>query len=648
MMKAAEFISASLVLIVFVTAFAAGARRLLGVRTSVLRTLLTGLVGIAGLAVFSSVMQRPEQRGVLTGVQVGSALVVAMGFLAVSEVVVPSGSCRPAAWLRSVRSRLDRGRRYSHISSIIVRHGLRPYLRGRGPGGRGRSGDQMAYPLRLALEEAGTTFVKLGQMLSTRDDLLPPAFVTELSRLQSQVPPAPWTEVEAVLREAYGRPVAEVFAQFDPEPLAAASVAQVHLARLHCGEPVVVKVQRPGIRPVVERDLEVICRLARMLEERTRWAAALGVVELAEAFAASVHEELDFRTEARNLAVITRAWARRPQDPVVRLPSAYEELSGERVLVLERLPGRPIGAAYASLDDLGLDRADLAGSLLANMLQQIMVDGTFHADPHPGNILLLDDGGIGLVDFGSVGRVDARLQSGLRRFISAVHRGNAAALCDALLEVVDRPDDLDEHGLERSLGRFMAVHFAPGSLPDIQVFTALFRLVAAHGLKIPPEVATVFRALATLEGTLVRIRPGFNLVEQAQGMVRKQLAGGGPEAVRQAVGGELAGALAVLRRLPRRLDRVTGALEHGRLTVGVRMFADPQDRAYLRTLLYDVLLTLLGATTGVMGTVLLNVRRGPMVTPSISLTELLGYHLLLVSAVLVMRVLFSASRPRRP
>lgn len=220
-----------------------------------------------------------------------------------------------------MRSRLDRGRRYSHISSIIVRHGLRPYLRGRGPGGRGRSSDQPAHPLRLAPEEAGTTFVKLGQMLSTRDDLLPPAFVTDLSRLQSQAPPAPWTEVEAVLREAYGRPVAEAFAQFDPEP-------------------VVVKVQRPGIRPVVERDLEVICRLARMLEERTRWAAALGVVELAEAFAASAHEELDFRTEARNPAVITRAWDGRPKDPEVRLPSAYEELSGERVLVLERLPGR--------------------------------------------------------------------------------------------------------------------------------------------------------------------------------------------------------------------------------------------------------------------------------------------------------------------
>ncbi|MBY8877417.1 ABC1 kinase family protein [Actinacidiphila acidipaludis] len=648
-MKAAEFVSASLVLVLFVTAFAVGARRLLGVRTGALRTLFTGFVGIGGLAVFSLVMQRPEQRGVLTGVQVGSSLLVAMGFLALSEVVVPSGSARPTVWLRSLRSRVVRSRRYSHISSIVIRHGLRPYLHGRDrrSPGYGSRGDRLARPLRLALEEAGATFVKLGQMLSTRDDLLPPAFVAELSRLQSQVTPAPWPEVAAVLHEAYGRPVAEVFAHFDEVPLAAASVAQVHLARLQCGEPVVVKVQRPGIRQVVERDLDIICRLAGTLEERTHWAASLGMADLAEGFARSMHEELDFRVEAKNLATIGNAWARRPKDPFVRLPSVHEPLSGERVLVLERLPGRPLCSAGALLEDPGLDRAELARGLLANMLRQIMADGTFHADPHQGNVLLLDDGTVGLVDFGSVGRVDSRLRAALLRLIALVRLGNATALCDALLEVVDRPEDLDEQALERAVGRFMALHFAPGSTPDSQVFVALFRMVAAHGLKIPPEIAAVFRALATLEGTLTRISPGFDMVAESQDLVAEQLVGGGAAAARATLGAELAGAVSVLRRLPRRLDRITGALEQGRLFVGVRMFADPRDRQYVRSLVHDVLLTLLGATTGVMGTVLLNVGRGPMVTPAISFCAFLGYHLLLVSAVLILRVLFSVSRPRR-
>jgi ubiquinone biosynthesis protein len=648
-MKAAEFVSASLVLVLFVTAFAVGARRLLGVRTGALRTLFTGLVGIGGLTVFSLVMQRPEQRGVLTGVQVGSSLLVAMCFLAISEVIVPSGSARPTVWLLSLRSRLVRSRRYSHISSIVIRHGLRPYLHGRGQrsAGYGKRGDHLARPLRLALEEAGVTFVKLGQMLATRDDLLPPAFVSELSRLQSQVTPAPWPEVEAVLHEAYGRPVGEVFAEFDAVPLAAASVAQVHLARLQCGEPVVVKVQRPGIRPVVERDLDIICRFARRLEERTHWAASLGMVDLAEGFAGSMHEELDFRVEAKNLATIGNAWARRPKDPVVRLPSVHDDLSGERVLVLERLPGQPLSSAQALLDDPALDRPGLARGLLANMLRQIIADGTFHADPHQGNILLLDDGTIGLVDFGSVGRVDSRLRAALLQLIGSVRRGNATALCDALLEVVERPEDLDEQGLERAVGRFMALHFAPGSTPDTQVFVALFRLVSAYGLKIPPEIAAVFRALATLEGTLTRISPGFDMVAESQTLVAEQLAATGPAAARSVLGAELAAALSVLRRLPRRLDRITGALEQGRLFVGVRMFADPRDRQYVRSLVHDVLLTLLGATTGVMGTVLLNVRRGPMVTPVISFCELLGYHLLLVSAALILRVLFSVSRPHR-
>ncbi|MCZ4125408.1 AarF/UbiB family protein [Streptomyces sp. H39-S7] len=645
-----EFVTACIAVVVFIAAFAVAARRLLGLRIGAIRTLLTGLVGMAGLTAFSVVMQRPEQRGVLTGVQMGSTLVVAMGFLAVSEVVVPSGSGWPIKGLRSLRSRLTRGRRYSHISSIVVRHGLGPYLRGGPRTGTGRGGraGQLARPLRLALEEAGATFVKLGQVLSTRDDLLPQAFVTELSRLHYQVPPAPWPEVEALLSAEYGRPVAEVFAHFDPDPLAAASIAQVHLARLHSGDNVVVKVQRPGIRPVVERDLDIICRIAQALEDRTRWAAALGAVELAEGFTGSVQEELDFRIEARNLATVTAAWARRPKDPVVRLPSQYEELSGERVLVLEQLPGAPISSVYASLDTMSLDRTELARNLLANMLQQVLVDGTFHADPHPGNILLLKDGSIGLVDFGSVGRIDRQLRSALKGFIIAVQRGDAAALCDALLEVVIRPEEFDEQGLERALGRFMARHFAPGSTPDIQVFTDLFRLVSEYGLKIPPEVAAVFRALATLEGTLTKISPGFDMMLESHGLAEEQLsAAGGSAATKQAMLGEVFAALAVLRRLPRRLDRVTSALEQGRLFVGVRLFADSRDRTFVRSLVHDVLLTILSASSGVMGSILLSVRRGPMVTPQISLFELLGYHLLIASALMVMKVLFSIFRPRR-
>ncbi|MDJ0347477.1 AarF/UbiB family protein [Streptomyces sp. H10-C2] len=637
-------------LIGFPLAFAVVARRLLGLRIGAVRSLLTSAVGVIVVS-FLSEAQRDKESGVLLGVLIGTTLVAAMGFLAAAEVIVPSGSLGwPTGWVRSIRSRIARGRRYSRISSIAVRHGLWPYLsrRGEGSGSRLHQADRLARSLRLALEEVGGTFVKLGQILSTRDDLLSQAFVAELSLLQYQVPPEPWEEIQAALDKEYGRPVAEVFAEFDTEPLAAASIAQVHRARLHDGDKVVVKIQRPAIREGVERDLDIICRIARLLEQRTRWAKSLGLLELADNFAVAVHEELDFRLEARNLATVTAAWARRGDDPAVRLPGAYADLSSERVLVLEHLPGLPISSIFGGCGTRVLDRDGLARDLLGNMLQQILVDGTFHADPHPGNILLLEDDRIGLIDFGSVGRIDAQLRSAVKSFIFALQSGDAAALHDALLDVVIRPQEIDEQNLERALGRFLACHFASDAIPDIQVFVQLFRLVSDHGLRVPPEVAAVFRAMATLEGTLTKLSPGFNMMAEARVLAEARLPmGGSTSSVGQVLQSELYAAVSLLRRLPRRLERVTSALEQGRLTISVRSFADARDRHYVRSLLHEVLLVVIGATSGVMGTILLTIRRGPMVTASMGLFDLIGYHLLVLTAVLLVRALSVISRPQR-
>ncbi|QKV97839.1 AarF/ABC1/UbiB kinase family protein [Streptomyces sp. NA02950] len=657
----------------FMTVFVVSARRMLGLHIGFIRALFAGLVSLAGLGVFNLVMQRPEQQGILTGVQFGSTLLVTMGFLAAWEVVLPSGSMgSPAGWPRALKSRIARGRRYSHIVSIAVRHGLRPYLRGRsggwaqgrsGGGSKGPSGGgaaRLARPLRLALEEGGPTFVKLGQMLSTRHDMLPREFVSELSRLQYQVSPEPWPVVEEALVAAYGVPLETLFKEFEATPMAAASIAQVHAVWLHDGAKAVVKVLRPGVRTVVERDLDIICRLAAMLERRTRWARAIGMVELAEGFAASVHEELDFRVEAANIATVRAAWARRRQDDAIRLPTVHEELSGESVLVLDWLAGEPVGGATRLASASEDDRAGWARALLATLLDQVLIDGVFHADPHPGNILLLDDGRVALIDFGSVGRVDAQMRAGLKLFLLAVNTGDPAALCDALLQIVERPDEIDERALERALGRFLARHFVPGSAPQVQVFADLFRLVAGYGLTVPPEAAAVFRALATLEGTLTTVCPGFTMVDEARHFTGGRRGGraGGPFAQpsgpsssipspEPAVPAELLAAWELLRRLPRRLDRVTSALEQGRLGVGVRLFADARDRKYVRSLVHEVLLTFIAATSGVMSAILLSIERGPEVVPGTGLFQLFGYHLLVITAVLVLRLLFIISREDR-
>ena len=636
---------------VLLVGLAVGARRLLGLQLGVVRTVLAGVVGSAAWLAFGLAIARPQQRPfMLTTVQLGIALLVAMGFLVLAEAVLPSGSLRPVTWARALRHRLARARRYLQISRIAARHGLLPYLRGRrrhqADTPAGRAG--LARSVRLALEEGGVSFVKLGQLLATRRDLLPTEFVNELSRLHHQVTPAPWPQVEQMLGQELGTPDA-VFDKLDARPLAAASIAQVHQARLRSsGAEVVVKVQRPGIRPVVERDLDIVDRMARRLQTRTRWGATIGAVELARGFANALHEELDFRVEARNMAVVAAASAVPGTDTSVRLPAVHPRLCTERVLVMERLDGLPLDAAGPIIDTRGLDRQVLARALLGCLLRQIMLGGVFHADPHPGNILLLDDGRLGLLDFGSVGRLDALLRAALQQFLLAIDRGDPAGLYDALLEVMVRPDDLDEQRLQRALGQFMARHLNPGATPEVEMFTDLFRLVASYDLMVPPEVAAVFRALATLEATLGRLAPGFDIVAESRTFAAAQLSGQlQPTSLRQAANDELPTLLPMLRRLPRRADRITNALEHGRLGLGVRLFADPRDRRFLTTLVHQILLAFLGATTGIMAVLLLGSSGGPKLSPTVSLFQVLGYNLLVVSAVLILRVLVTTFRPPR-
>jgi ubiquinone biosynthesis protein len=654
-MNVASVVATAIVIVltgsVLLVGLAVGARRLLGLQLGVVRTVLAGVVGSAAWLAFGLAIARPQQRPfMLTTVQLGIALLVAMGFLVLAEAVLPSGSLRPVTWARALRHRLARARRYLQISRIAARHGLLPYLRGRrrhqADTPAGRAG--LARSVRLALEEGGVSFVKLGQLLATRRDLLPTEFVNELSRLHHQVTPAPWPQVEQVLGQELGTPDA-VFDKLDARPLAAASIAQVHQARLRSsGAEVVVKVQRPGIRPVVERDLDIVDRMARRLQTRTRWGATIGAVELARGFANALHEELDFRVEARNMAVVAAASAVPGTDTSVRLPAVHPQLCTERVLVMEQLDGLPLDAAGPVIDTRGLDRQILARALLGCLLRQIMLGGVFHADPHPGNILLLDDGRLGLLDFGSVGRLDALLRAALQQFLLAIDRGDPAGLYDALLEVMVRPDDLDEQRLQRALGQFMARHLNPGAAPEVEMFTDLFRLVASYDLMVPPEVAAVFRALATLEATLGRLAPGFDIVAESRTFAAAQLSGQlQPTSLRQAANDELPTLLPMLRRLPRRADRITNALEHGRLGLGVRLFADPRDRRFLTTLVHQILLAFLGATTGIMAVLLLGSSSGPKLSPTVSLFQVLGYNLLVVSAVLILRVLVTTFRPPR-
>jgi ubiquinone biosynthesis protein len=332
------------------------------------------------------------------------------------------------------------------------------------------------------------------------------------------------------------------------------------------------------------------------------------------------------------------------RDEGVQVPTPYEPYCGERVLVMQFFDGRPLLAAAAGLPAEA--RQALARELLDSLLGQVMLDGIFHADPHPGNILLLGDGRPGLLDWGSVGRIDAGLRGGLQRLLLALDRGDPVMVTDSLLDVVDRPAELDEARLERALGRFLARYFAAGVTPDMRMFTDLFRIVTDFGLSVPAEIAAVFRALATMEGTLTQLALGFDIVDEARRFGGEQLAAQlSPEAIRKTATDELAALVPLLRRLPRRVDRIGGALEDGRLTLSVRLLADAADRRYLTGLVHQVLVTFLAAASGIMAVLMIGLHGGPALTPNVTLYSFLGYCLLVIAAILALRVLVQVFRP---
>lgn len=641
MVRAVDLVLTAGFIAVWVVILSVAARRLLELRAGPLRLVVAGLVGVATSAV--ALGQRVQGEGwPFVILWIGIGMLATMVLLMVGEVVAPVGSMpRPLRWYRAFRDWRRRTRRYAQVSRIAVRHGLSGYTTGRRkPSIQQRA--ELARQLRLALEEAGVAFVKFGQILSTRHDLLPPEFTHELSRLHSHVAPVEWAELEELLVEELG-PVEDAFAEFDHEPLAAASIGQVHRARLRSGAEVVVKTQRPGIGRVVIGDLDITLRISRMLDQRASWARAIDIRALADGYAEALLEELDFTVEARNMK---RVAAARSYDDVV-MAGVHTELCTSRVLVMDYLDGLPLDRAEPIIEERGLDRTALARTLLHTLLTQIMLDGVFLADPHPGNLMLLRDGRLGLLDFGSVGRLDAGLRGVLQRMLLAVDNGDALALSDALVDVADRPEDIDETGLERGIGRFMARHLGPGVAVDVDMFTDLFRLVTRYGVSVPPELAAVFRALATVEGTLARLAPGFDIVDESRAFAAAHLHQTlRPDSLRATAMAEVVKLLPLIRRLPRRLDRLTSALEHGRLSSGTRVLADDRDRRFVTRLVHQTLLTLLATAAGIVGVILLGSVEGPPVTPTLGLYHLIAYVLLLGGGALTLRVLTSILRTR--
>ena len=435
-----------------------------------------------------------------------------------------------------------------------------------------------------------------------------------------------------------------MFKSVDPEPLASASLAQAHAAYRSDGTSVILKVQRPGIYEQVARDLDMIRRLTRRLESQADWARAYHVGDLARSFADNLAEELDFRIEARNIAEIAAA---APADTAVLIPAVHADLSSRRLLVLERFDGVSIRDAGPELDRLGADRPALAGELLDALLNQILLQGTFHADPHPGNVLVLRSGQLALIDFGSVGRLDIGQQAALRQLLAAIGQRDPAGLYDAVTELaVTRPGD--DEALEQALAAFMTSHLGPGMTPDAALLRDMLTMFGRSGVAFAPAVGGVFRALLTLDGTLRALAPGFDIAAESLTLARRfagqQLT---PASLRDAATSELLTVLPMLRKLPRRADRITAALAQGRFTSNLRLFSDARDVSVITTLVNRAVLGLLGSALGLMSVILLLAPGSPRLGSGLTVLQLFGYVGLFLAVTLILRVVLEILSPYR-
>jgi ubiquinone biosynthesis protein len=378
-----------------------------------------------------------------------------------------------------------------------------------------------AQHLRLALEELGPTFIKLGQMLSTRPDLLPPDFITELSKLRDSVPPTPWEEVRAVLMEELGKPPEEIFASIDHlQPLGSASLAQVYAATLRNGttptgeEPlpgqqVVLKVQRPNIEATIDSDLEIMDDLAT-LAQRTPMGEVYNPVEVVAEFAFTLRNELDYRREGHNADHFRTNFA---DEPKLYIPAVHWRYTTQRVLVMERIHGIKIDD-LAALDAAGCNRHELAVCAARVVVKEILQDGFFHADPHPGNFMVMPGNVIGAMDFGMVGHLtDANRLDLIRLYVAAV-RQDVDSLVEQLMRMCAVTGRVDRPALSRDVSRFLG-KYQGASFKDIRAAEAVQEIVEIafrHHLHMPGDLWLVSKTMGMMEGMGLQLDPDFDIL----------------------------------------------------------------------------------------------------------------------------------------
>lgn len=468
-------------------------------------------------------------------------------------------------------------KRYADVARLLFKYGRSDLVRNAGleaaltdedPAGEAATPPE-ATELAADLERLGPTFVKLGQLLSTRADLLPLPYLDALARLQDRVEPFPFEDVEAIVHTELGVRLSKAFAEFDPKPLASASLGQVHRAALRDGRPVAVKVQRPAIREQIAEDLAVLEDIAEFLDRRTEWGRRYEFQGFLDEFRKTLLRELDYRQEAANQATLGKNLA--GYDRIV-VPQPVEDYTTERVLTMDFVRGRKV-TALGPLGRLEMDGEPLADELFKAYLQQVLVDGFFHADPHPGNVFLTDDGRVALIDLGMVARISPEMQERLLKLLLAISEGRGDEAAEVALRMgeIDR-ETFDEPAYRRQIVELVGQH-QHATVGEIQVGAVVLevsRASADNGIRVPRELTMLAKTLLNLDAVGRALAPKFDPNEA----IRRHGAEMTSRRMRQQAspGNIFASVLEMtefVQKLPVRINRILDALASNELEVKV-------------------------------------------------------------------------------
>lgn len=421
-----------------------------------------------------------------------------------------------------IQNRVKHGRRYQEIINTFVKHGFshmlfrlgltdKPSSRREKMGTLEHNLSDIGIQLRNALQSLGPTFIKLGQIASSRRDVVPEPIALELEKLQDDVQAIDYSVVREIIERELGEAPETLFAEFDEEALATASIGQVHVAKLHSGEEVAVKVQRPDIEHIILTDLSILNNLVRIMHQRVEWVRTYRIREIVEEFSHSLLNELDYLLEGRNGERIARQFA---EDPTIKIPRIYWDYTTKKVLTMEMIHGIKVNK-YDELEEKGYDKKQIAERITDAMLYQILVEGFFHGDPHPGNIFILPNNKVAFLDFGMVGRLSDDMKYHFASIIINIQAGDLDGIIDTFNTwgLLDRVENL--HALRRDIDSLLQKYYdVPiNQLSLGNVMLEMFTIAYKHRIEIPTDIAILAKVILTLESIISNLDPDLSIMD---------------------------------------------------------------------------------------------------------------------------------------